>query len=92
MTSDPLDHLEALHVGQHHVEDHEVRAERRHVGDRLLPRGCRGNFEALVAQDHRDDVDDVGLVVDDEDPVPGGHDGKDAHAPHAQAVRTLGDS
>jgi hypothetical protein len=36
---------------------------------RCLRAGAGGvDLEALVAQRHRDDVDDVRLVVDDEDP------------------------
>ena len=66
-------HLEALHVGQHHVEHHQVRFEAADRG--AAPRGpVRGRLdrEALEAQRHRDHLDDVRLVVDDEDPAPVG--------------------
>src|SRR5206468_8633806 len=64
---EPLGDLEALHVGQHHVEQHEVRAKRLDLADGVLAGAGRRDVEALVAQRHRDDVHDVGLVVDDED-------------------------
>jgi hypothetical protein len=53
--------------GQHHVEHHQVGPEVGHGGERLGA-GARGrDLEALEAQRHGDDVDDVRLVVDDED-------------------------
>ena len=58
--------LEALHVGQHHVEQHHVRARVADLRERLGAGAGRGDLEALVAQRHRDHVDDVRLVVDDE--------------------------
>ena len=67
--AEPLGDLEALHVGQHHVEHDQVRPE---GGDRRRARRRRSRRtrrEALEAQGHRDDVDDVGLVVDDEHAV-----------------------
>ena len=65
--AEPLGDLEALHVGQHHVEDHHLRPEALDGGQRLLARGRGRRLEALVAQGHGDHVDDVGLVVDDQD-------------------------
>ena len=58
--------LEALHVGEHHVEHHQIRAERVDGRERVVPVDGRRDREALEAQRHRDDVDDVRLVVDDE--------------------------
>ena len=52
--------------GEHHVEHHQVRFEARHGGDRLAAGGGRLDLEALEAQRHRHDLDDVRLVVDDE--------------------------
>ena len=64
LRAEPLGDVEALHVGQHHVEHHQVRFEAGDSGDRLPARAGRLDLEALVAQGHRDDLDDVGLVVD----------------------------
>ena len=63
----PAQHLEAVDVGQHHVEHDGVGA--------LLAGGVHGgapgvrhlHLPALVAQRHRDQLGDVHLVVDDED-------------------------
>ena len=61
-------HLDAVEVGQHHVEDHEVRrvawawASALPPGDRLVDR------EALVAERGRHRIDDGGLVVHHQDP------------------------
>jgi hypothetical protein len=48
-------------------------APRRDLSKRLLPVRGRGHLEALLAKRHRDDLDDVRLVIDDEDPVRGAH-------------------
>ena len=61
--------LEALHVGQHHVEHDQVGLEGGHGGQRVAARPGGFDGEALEAERHRDDVDDVGLVVDDEHAV-----------------------
>ena len=63
----PPGHLEAVEVGQHHVEDHEVRTIRLDLGESGAS-GIGGRYlEALVAQRRRDEVGDVRLVVDNED-------------------------
>jgi hypothetical protein len=67
--AEALRDVEALHVGQHHVEDDEVRVEGRHGGDGLCPVPRRLHGEALELQGHRHDVHDVRLVVDDEHAV-----------------------
>jgi hypothetical protein len=69
--AEPARDLEALHVGQHHVEHDQIGLERRHRDERLGAGARRLDGEALEAQGHRDDVDDVGLVVDDEHAVGG---------------------
>jgi hypothetical protein len=77
LSAEALGDVEALHVGQHHVEDDEVRMEGRHGRQRLRPGTGRLHREALELQGHGDDIDDVRLVVDDEDTMSvGGH----AHA------------
>src|SRR4051794_13099551 len=69
----PPGDLEALHVGQHHVEHDEVGAERVHRRERARAGAGRLHVIAVEAQGHRDDVDDVRLVVDDQHTVRGGH-------------------
>ena len=67
--AEPACDLEALHVGQHDVEHHQLRLERRCGGERLPARRGGLDLEALEAQRHREHVEDVRLVVDDEDAV-----------------------
>ena len=67
--AEPAGDLEALHVGEHHVQHDQVGTEGGDRGQRFGA-GARGlHGEALEAQGHRDDVDDVGLVVDDQHAV-----------------------
>ena len=65
--AEPARDLEALHVGEHHVQDDQVGTELRHLAERIRARSRRFHGEALEAQGHRDDIDDVRLVIDDED-------------------------
>jgi hypothetical protein len=73
--AEPARDVEALDVGQHHVEHDQLRLERRRRGERLGAGRGRLDLEAVEAQRHRDDVEDVRLIVDDE---------------HAVAVRARG--
>ena len=67
LLAQPAGHLEAVEVGQHHVEHDEVgaaaldRVQRGAAGRRPL------DVEAVVAEPHRHQLGDVLLVVDDED-------------------------
>ena len=72
LRAEPAGDLEALDVGQHHVEHHQVRLEAGHGGDRLVTGRCRLDLEALEAQRHRDHLDDARLVVDDQHPAARG--------------------
>ena len=67
--AEALGDVEALHVREHDVEHDEVRLERGDRGERVGAGPGRLDLEALEAQGHAHDVDDVGLVVDDEDAV-----------------------
>ena len=62
--------LDAVEVGQHHVEDDQVGLGLRDRGERAAAGGGLVDVEALVAQRGRDGVDDRRLVVDDQDPAP----------------------
>ena len=64
----PPDDVEAVQVRHHHVEHDQVGAERVGQGERLLAVGGRGDLEAGEAQAGREQLEDVGLVVDDEQP------------------------
>ena len=68
LAAHPAQHLEAVEVGQHDVEDHGVRPElaRRAHGGRAVGRGP--HLPALVPQRHREQLREGGLVVDDQDP------------------------
>jgi hypothetical protein len=57
-------HVEAVHVGQHHVEKHQVRTVAAGGVDRIHPGGRRRHREARVAQAGGEQLDDVRLVVD----------------------------
>ena len=63
----PAQHLEPVEVGQHHVEHDRVGLEVARSLDRLDPGAGRAHLPALVAQSHRQQLGEVGLVVDDED-------------------------
>ncbi len=66
LLAQPVQHVEAAHVGQHHVEHDDVgrvvagQRDRR----RAVPGG--GDVPALVAQRHRDQLGQHRFVVDDE--------------------------
>ena len=63
----PLHDREAVAVGEHDVEHHEIGPERGR-GLQCVGAGARDlDGESLVAQGGRDEVGDVRLVVDDED-------------------------
>ena len=60
----PPDHLEAVKIGKHHVEHHEVGRGLPGRGHRLGTVGRRGDIEAGEAQARREQLDDVGIVLD----------------------------
>ena len=62
----PLQNLQSVDVGQHHVEHDDIGAELAGERDRLaaLARGL--DLPAFVAQRHREQVGEGGLIVDDE--------------------------
>ena len=59
--------LEAVHVGEHHVQQHEVGPHRRRGRQRLAPAGRRRGLEALVAQRGAQQLRDALLVIDHQD-------------------------
>ena len=59
---------EAVHAGHHHVEDDRVRPHFTGLVERGGAVGGGIDLETLELQAHREQLDDVGLVVDDEDP------------------------
>ena len=63
----PPGDLEAVEVGQHHVEQDEVGPELADRAERRLPVGRRLDLVVVEAQGDREDIGDVRLVVDDED-------------------------
>jgi len=62
-------HLDAVEVGQHHVEHDQVRRVVLGDGERGPPGVDLGDIEALVAQRGGDGVGDRPLVVDDQHPL-----------------------
>ena len=60
-------HLEPVEVGQHDVEDHQVRRVLLGLGQRLAARRRLVHGEPLVTQRGGHRIDDRRLIVDDED-------------------------
>ena len=69
----PPAHLEAVEVGQHHVEDDQVGAAPRHRVERVAAGRRRVHVEADVAQRGLEHRAQVLLVVDEEESFTG-HD------------------
>ena len=63
-----LHHLEAVDVRHRDVEHDEIGCRRRDLGQRLAPVGGGLDVEADEPQPDRDEIGDVVLVVDDQDP------------------------
>ena len=61
-----LDHREAVHVGQHHVEHHQVGALAGDGGQRVGAGGRGDDLEADEPQGGGEQLPDVGFVVDDQ--------------------------
>jgi len=86
--AEPLGDVEALHVGEHDVEDDEIGLEGAHRRDGARARAGGLDGEALETEGHGHDVHDVRLVVDHEDAMGvdgGGH----ARSIGTEAVRFL---
>ena len=63
----PAHHLEPVEVGQHHVEHDRIGLELLGRPHGLEPSARGLDLPALIAQRHREQLGEVGLVVDDED-------------------------
>jgi hypothetical protein len=61
----PPDHVEAVHVGQHHVEHDQVRPVPLRGLHRLGAGGRGDHLEAGVTEARREELEDVRLVFDD---------------------------
>jgi len=59
---------EAVHVREHDVEHHEIGLEVAHELPRAVAVGCRVHLEAGEAQGCGQQLADVRLVVDDDEP------------------------
>src|SRR6476619_2526837 len=59
---------EAVHAGHHHVEDDRIGAHFTSFVEGGGPVGRGMDLESLELQAHREELDDIGLVVYDEDP------------------------
>src|SRR5690554_2537452 len=64
----PLEHLEAIDVGQHDVEHDDVGVELADELDRRLAVARRAHVPALIAQRHRHELGERRLVVDHDRP------------------------
>ncbi|ELP47739.1 transcriptional regulator [Mycobacterium avium subsp. paratuberculosis S5] len=62
----PAQHPEPVHAGHHHVQDHRVGTGLARPVQGLGAVGGGVDLEPLEFQAHREQFDDVGLVVDDE--------------------------
>ena len=64
--------VDAVHAGQHQVEQHQVGPQFAHRGQRLRAVGDHRGVETLVAQDDGEHLGQRGVVVDDQNPLPHG--------------------
>ena len=64
--ADVVAHLETVPAGQHDVEEHEIGPELVVDAQRRLAVGGRSDLVAPVPEGFRQDIDDIGIVVDDE--------------------------
>ena len=62
-----VQHVEAAHVRQHHVEHDDVGRVFAGQRDRRRTVACGRDVPALVAQSHRHQLGEHGFVVDDQD-------------------------
>ncbi len=69
LRAQPPPDLDSLEVGEHPVEDDQVRLAPRDRGERVAAVQGLLDVVPLVAERGRDGVDDRRLVVDDEDPL-----------------------
>jgi len=60
-------HGEAVHVGQHDIEDHQVGGCLLHRLQRAVAVACDRDLEACEAQGRGQQVADVGFIVDDKE-------------------------
>ena len=67
MAADLAADLEAVHLRQHQVEDHEVGLVAAVQGERLLAVGRGDHGVALLLEVEPHEVHDVAFVVDDKD-------------------------
>ena len=67
LLAQPAGHGEAVHVGEHDVEDAEVGLVVAGDLERLGAARGGGDVEPGVAQGRREELTDVGLVLDDEE-------------------------
>lgn len=65
----PAGHLEAVEVGQHDVEDDEVGPVLLDGGEGGPPRGGAFHLEAVKLQAHGEQLGDLRLVVNHENPL-----------------------
>ena len=68
VATQPLDDLEPVDVRHRDVEHDQIRCARRDLGQRLATVGRGVDVETDETQTDRDQIGDVLLVVDDEDP------------------------
>ena len=64
-------HLDAVELGQPEVEDHQVRHELGRRNERLVAVARAADLVSLLAQRAAQDVGDLLVVLDDEDPPRG---------------------
>ncbi len=60
--------VDAVHPGQHQVEQHQVRADLAHRGECLRTVADDEGFEPLTLQHDREHLGERGIIIDDEDP------------------------
>jgi hypothetical protein len=66
LAGEAASHLEPIHVRKHDVEHEHVRTPLPDPRDRSCASLLGVDGEAVVTQRHRQDIDDIRLVVDDQ--------------------------
>ncbi len=66
--TEPAADLEPVHLGQHQVEQYQIRRRGLGLPQRIRPAPGLGDLVTVALQVEDEQVPDIGLVLDDQDP------------------------